>query len=372
LQIATLGADTIYRQFLAGGFDLNQSPLNNLRVFSVPDVWINVAGKPNPFGQANVITTSGNNFRNPRAAQLSFLVQHQITDRLVVDYELTNINASGLERNVDFNTPIPFVQPGDVSLRPFFGLRSGTPRPNPNLGAVLVRDSSARSNYLSHTVRARYRLKSLQLSAHYTLSYNKSDDDNERQVNEISYQNPFDFSRDYSWSNFDARHQASAYGVWQAPLGVELGAQFQYRSGLPFDATTGADTSELLTPNFGNRPLVRPGVYMPRNFYRNSGLNTIDLHIGKNLRLKESGAGVQFYGEIFNVFNTSNVAFKPSILFPDNPAFIYGPGILSNGNPAPVNPGFRQLRTADGGYAPGTTYQQATPLQAQLGVRLNF
>jgi hypothetical protein len=371
LQIAPLGLNSIYNQFLAGGFNLNAAPLSNLPVFSVPDVWINVAGKPNPFAQASVITTSANNFRNPRAGQLSLVVQHQISDGLVLDYQLLHINAVHLERNVDFNVPAPVIQPGDLSLRPFFGLNSGTLRPNSDLGAVLVRNSSAHSNYLGHTLRLRYRLKTLRFAAHYTLSYNKSDDDNERGINNIAYQNPFNFARDFNWSDLDARHQAAGYAFWQAPMGFELSTLFQYRSALPIDAITGADTSGLLTPNLGNRPLAAPGIYMLRNSFRNRDFKTVDLRVAKNLKMFEF-ASLQLYGELFNLFNFSNVAFVPSNIFPENPAFVYGPGILPNGSAAPVSSGFLNLHAGSGGYAPVTTYQQGTPFEAQLGIRLSF
>ena len=55
-----------------------------------------------------------------------------------------------------------------------------------------------------------------------------------------------------------------------------------------------------------------------------------------------------------------------------NPAFVYGPGILPNGNMAPVNPGFLRLRTAAGDYDPAVAGQQGTPLQGQFGLRLLF
>jgi len=79
---------------------------------------------------------------------------------------------------------------------------------------------------------------------------------------------------------------------------------------------------------------------------------------------------VQFSGEVFNVFNFNNVAFLSAR--PDNPAFIYGPGILSNGQIAPVNPGFLRLRDSSGSYDPAVAGQQGTPLQGQLGLRLLF
>jgi carboxypeptidase family protein len=371
LQIAPNSAGTVYQQFLAGGFDFNHYSLNNLPIFTVPDVWVQVAGKPNPFAQANVITTSGNNFRNPSSAQVGLSAEHRLTSGLHVFYEFDHLVTSHLERNIDWNVPVPFVQPGDQSLRPFFGLRSGTPRPNPNLGWVLVRDSGAHANYTGHTFRVEYRVRQLLLGAHYTLSFNKSNDDNERQLTGITYQNPYDFSREYNWSSIDARHQAAGYAVWQGPRGIMLSSLFHFRSGLPIDASTGGDTSQLLSGNIGNRPIVLPGLPMLRNAFRNQGYRDVDLRIVKSIVRRET-LRVELTGDLFNAFNFNNVAFISSTVYPDNPAFIYGLGVLSNGQPAPVNPGFLKLRTATGAYDPQTTAQQGIPLQAQLGLRLSF
>jgi len=77
-------------------------------------------------------------------------------------------------------------------------------------------------------------------------------------------------------------------------------------------------------------------------------------------------------GDLFNAFNFENVAFISSNVYPNNPAFVYGMGVQSNGQLAPVNPGFMKLRNADGNYDPQTTAQQGSPLQAQMGLRLTF
>ena len=261
LQISPIGSNTVYQQFLAGGFDLNKTAIDRLPIYSVADIWMQVAGRPNPFANATVSTTSGNRFRNPRAFQVSFVLEHQLRNGLVLDYQYNHVNTVHLQRNVDYNLPLPYVRPGDLSFRPFFGLSSGQLRPNPNLSWVHVRDSSARSNFGGHTFRAQQRMKALQFAAHYTLSFNKSDDDGDRIVNSTYHQNPFDFSRDYNWSTLDARHQISGYAMYQAPWGIELSTLFRYRSGLPIDASTGEDTSELQVGNLTNRPLERPGVF---------------------------------------------------------------------------------------------------------------
>src|SRR5205085_8660384 len=127
-------------------------------------------------------------------------LEHELSSGLVVAYKFNHIHSVHLERNVTWNVPQPFIRPGDLSLRPFFGLRSGTARPNPNLGWIMVRDSSARAVYTSNSFRAQYRTKRVRLAAHYTLSFNKSDDDNEGDIVNITYPNPYDFSREYNWS----------------------------------------------------------------------------------------------------------------------------------------------------------------------------
>jgi hypothetical protein len=371
LTIAPNAGGTVYQQFLAGGFNFNNYALNNLPVFSVDDVWVNVAGKPNPFAQANVVTTTGGNFQNPRSAQAGLSVEHRISNGLVVFYELSHLNTVHLERNVDWNVPLPFIQPGDLSLRPFFGLRSGTPRPNPNLSSLLVRDSSARATYTGHTFRIEYRRGRVQLSASYTLSFNKSDDDNERQLTGITYQNPYNFQPEYNWSAIDARHQVAGYITWRAPWGFELSALGHFRSGLPIDASTGGDTSQLLSGDVGNRPMVLPGVPMLRDAFRNLSYQDVDLRISKTIIGREI-LKLKAYGDLFNAFNFGNMAFISATIDPNNPAFIYGLGVLPNGQPAPVNPGFLKQRLTNGQYDSATMAQQGSPLQAQLGLKLIF
>ena len=146
---------------------------------------------------------------------------------------------------------------------------------------------------------------------------------------------------------------------------------FHFRSGLPVDASTGADTSELLSGNVGNRPLERPGLFMLRNAFRNRSFKTVDLRVSKSFALKERFR-LEAYCDMFNVFNFDNVGFISTAVYPNNPAFIYGLGVLPDGRLAPVGSGFLRLRTTSAKYDPETTAQQGTPFQAQLGLRLVF
>jgi hypothetical protein len=203
------------------------------------------------------------------------------------------------------------------------------------------------------------------------MSYTRSDDDLEWPFVSTTYQNPFNLSREWGWSSIDARHQASGYIVYHAPKGFEVTGLFHVRSGLPIDATSGGDTSELLAGNIGNRPIAQPGIPFARNAFRNLAYRTVDVRLLKSFPVREA-AKLQLSAEVFNLFNFNNVAFTSAYDYANNPAFTYGLGILPNGQPAPLNPGFLQVGTPLGGYNPGTDVQQGTPFQVQLGIRFLF
>jgi hypothetical protein len=369
-EIAPGRRGTVYDQFLAAGIDLNRVSLDSLPILTPPDAQ-RVAGGANPFTGTNVVTTSGDNFRNPRSAQFSFGVERQIARGVTADYQLNYVNTVHLVRNVDYNVPLPGVRPGDASERAFFGLRSGTSRPNPAIGRLLVRDSSAKARYTGNSFRIRWTGARVEAAANYTLSYNRSDDDSERALTGITYGNPFDFSREYNWSALDARHVASGYVLVRAPFGLDITSLFRYRSAFPVDPTTGEDSAELLSGSTGNRPYERPGLPFLRNSFRNRDYKTVDVRLLKNIVQTES-VRVQLSGEVFNVLNFDNVAFLSPSTLSENPAFRYGPGILPSGQVAPVDPSFLRLRNPDGSYNAGVTAQQGTPLQAQIGLRVLF
>ena len=81
---------------------------------------------------------------------------------------------------------------------------------------------------------------------------------------------------------------------------------------------------------------------------------------------------MQLSGEVFNVLNFDNVTLLSQPVLPENPAFVYGPGILPSGQVTPASPQFLQLRDASGQYNSAVAGQQGTPLQAQIGLRFLF
>src|SRR5262249_22766247 len=92
LAINAIGTNTVYRQLLAAGIDLNKFTVDKLPILT-PEQVASVAGPGrNPFSGANTTTTSGDNYHNPRSFQVTFSAQHQIGSGLVVDYQLNHVN----------------------------------------------------------------------------------------------------------------------------------------------------------------------------------------------------------------------------------------------------------------------------------------
>ncbi|HZO56850.1 MAG TPA: hypothetical protein VFB63_29340, partial [Bryobacteraceae bacterium] len=305
---------------------------------------------------------------NPRAFQAGLGVDREIFRGFVAGAQLNYVNTVHLERNRDYNLPLPSIVAGDASQRPNYGLRTrNVRRPLPSLNSVTARESSARSMFRSATVTAQYRNKWLQWGSNYTYSENFSDDDNERDLTAFSYADPQSFVGDYGYSRLDMRHQVNAYFVLNLPLGFDVAGSFRARSGLPINPVTGMDNNEEFSMN--ERPYTAPGVSLARNSFRNRATFGNDLRVLKNFVFTERKR-LQFSVEFFNLANVDNVVYS-GVNGSSLTGGVYGPGLQSNGQVAVVDPRFMRLRLADGTYD-RTNAQQGTPLQVQLGLRFYF
>lgn len=381
IQLTATATQTVYEQLLAVGIDLNKYPLGQLPVIPVDKVQqasaLALGGRPrDPYAGIGVIPMA-DDFRNPRAFQAGIGIDTEVTKSLLAGIQVNYVNTVHLLRNRDYNLPNPIIRPNDKSLRPFFGLRSGVPRPIPNLAAVTVRDSSARSMYRGYTLSTQYKGRKLQFGVYYTWSESFSDDDSERDASGFNYMDPSNLKLDYGYARMDVRHQFNSYAVYKLPFGFELSGILRARSGLPITAITGTDTNEELSNN--DRPFVAPGVPMQRNSFRNRGVVTNnDLRILKNFNVHGERFRLQFSAEMFNVLNLDNVVYDRDNGGGINPGAsgifgtgVYGLGIDTNGNAVPRDPRFMRLRLDNGRYDPNNS-QLGSPFQAQFGVRLFF
>jgi hypothetical protein len=398
--------NTVYKQFLSIGIDLNNFPLNGLPVLSVTQVNQILANISAAGGSSvNVlnglqVVAGGQHFKNPRSIQFGGGFEREIARGLTVGATYDYVKTTRLNFNRDYDLPTPIIRTGDLSLRPFFGIVSSSVigaqnRPIAtfgNTGYVQVRDPGARSVYQAFVVRAQLRRKFGQFDAFYTLSRNQDNDSTERNATFASYDNAFNLAPEFNYGANDRRHVIAFSSVLNLPFGFEMSTTARYLSGAPIDVSvssivapagsglTAAQYAALVTiqsstsgdlnqdaGNFNDRPYIAPGVSSKRNSYRNLPLKFADLRFERKFKLGEKfelSPSVEF----FNVFNIKNITYSSTT------ATNYGnPGINEKTGAvlAPSNPTFLALRDPTTG-ALLLTNSPGNPRQIQLGLRLKF
>lgn len=376
---ATNPNNTVYEQFKLIGIDLNNFSLNNLPILTVDQIQ-QIAGAlgltVNPFFGAQPLLMA-KDFNNPKSYQSGLGVEREINRSLTVGADFSYVHTVHLQRNRDINLPLPRVRPTDPAQRAFFGLRSGTPRPQPLLGSIQVRESTAKSLYRALTLRTKFQRSWGQFNVFYTLSKLLSDDDNERSSGGVTFENAFDLSREYSDAVLDRRHQFVASPVLFLPGGIDLSSALRFRSGRPIDVTLGnvggaAGTDANEDRGGPDRPFLGPGVPFPRNSARNKALYDWDMRVQKRFNLPGETARLILSLEIFNVLNLDNIELASTTAT----NFCGGTAPLDCGFRGPTNPNFLQLRDND----PTSTRfgsllltnNPGPPFQMQFGARFQF
>ncbi|MDQ2921011.1 MAG: carboxypeptidase regulatory-like domain-containing protein, partial [Acidobacteriota bacterium] len=350
--------NTVFRQFAIVGVNLNGSSLSGLPIIT-PDQISGIASglglNPSPFVGAQVVGQA-EDFRNPRSVQFGFGVEREIARNLVVGVDYANVSTHRVARFRDLNLPGPLtgaqyvsflqanntaanfaamtisggvvdqilasgrsyiaiVNPGGF-INPATGTSFTIPsawvmtRQRPTqaqqgfaLGAVAVRESTAKSLYKALTFRARLIRKRVQLNAYYTYSKLLSDDDNERQDG-VGYADPYDVRGEYYLSRLNRESQFMANPIFFLPYGFEVSSAIRLRSGAPFNATVGSDLNGDGTNN--ERPLLVPGLSYKRNHFTNFGIWEADARVQKSFKFDESRRLI-FSAEFFNILNRPNL-----------------------------------------------------------------
>lgn len=359
--------NTVFRQFAILGINLNTRPLNNLPTLT-PQQLQQIAAAlgtqtPPPGFGANLIAMQ-NDFDNPTSYQFGLGFEREILPNLFVGIDYSHVKTIKLQRNRDINLPPP--SPANCSnnfaQRPCF---NRSLRPVPQIGRLVIRESSAKSLFRAATLKARFVRKWANINAYYTLSRNLSDDDNERNATGIFYENSFDLRSEYGLARLDRTHQFVAYPVFFLPYGFEISSAIRLRSALPMDAVVGSDVNNDTINN--DRPYLTPGAPMKRNSFRNRNEYLVDLRVQKGFRFAERRR-LTFSAEFFNLFNNANIQYG------GNQTFFCAVRDVNCGLLGVTNPTFRQIRDANGNIitSRGGNFTRTPVFQMQLGIRLQF
>ena len=159
------------------------------------------------------------------------------------------------------------------------------------VGEIRSTESTAKSQYHGMTITFNKRFADRwQFQANYLLSFDKSDDDNERDPFTFRYADPRALDAEYNWSDRDQRHRFNAFATFLLPYDINISPIVQYRSAQP---TSVANRGTF--PNIVKRNTVR----LENEFF------TLDVRASKAFKFGER-MSLEGIFEAFNLFNNRN------------------------------------------------------------------
>ena len=236
----------------------------------------------------------------PRTWSFSAAVERALGETTAVTVSLLHARTDNLFRFVDRNAPelgAPFAE-GENGL-----------------GTLTVTESSARSRYSAVTLGLHGHdalAGRLAFEGNYTLSFDKSDDDNERDPFNFFYATPTDFGPEYNWSIRDRRHQLTGFLLYHLGRGVVLNHVFRYLSASPVSESCGPRPDNPFAAPAGERAgapadrVCADGSVLARNtLRRENDFFTWDIRLSKSFDLG-GGRTLEPILEFFNVTGADN------------------------------------------------------------------
>ena len=262
---------SIYRDSTFNGFGLTPPAYDQL----VP----NASNLPPSDPQ---IYVTDKNFTNPRTYTWALAVEQALTDTLKLTAAFTYAKGVHGSRFVDRNDPV-FGSPWSTGL--------GADKTN-GIGQLTTLESSAKSLFRGLTLGMQKRLSQhFQFQVNYQLSEDLADDDNERDPFTYRYAVANNFKPDYGFSDRMERHRFNAFGLWQAPWGIEFSPLISYHSPQPISVA--------------NRMLANGYIVRRNTLWKDNSFFAFDFRADKNIKLSERFT-LQAIVDVFNLSNNAN------------------------------------------------------------------
>jgi hypothetical protein len=211
----------------------NQSVANSLTAAQVAAV----------FPGTSTIRLVAPNLQSPYTNQLAFSVERQLPYKTTLSATYTFAQTRRLLRSRNVNAPV------------------GGTRPNPAAGNIFQYESTGRftQNQLILNFRSNFSER-VSIFGNYAFGGAKSDSDGAGTFPADQY----DLTGEYGDSLVDIRHRFVLGGNLAAPLGIRLSPFVTFRSGIPFNITTGTDTNGDTL--FNDRPAFATDLNRQCNF----------------------------------------------------------------------------------------------------------
>lgn len=235
-------------------------------------------------------------FQNPRTFTTTVGFEQEIARSLVGSLSYTHARTDHLTRFVNRNDAV-------------FGSPWGAGLPNGNgLLELVTVESSAKSRYNGITAELRRTVgERLQFQVNYTLAFDKSDDDNERDPFSFRYARADSLEQEYNWSDRDQRHRFNAWVLAVLPGDFYLNNRLSAYSAQPAsqDCTPNTPGAIERAVTGADRRCLDGSVLRRNTLRRDNAYFSWDIRLSKPFNLGRQGT-LELSAEVFNVTNTDN------------------------------------------------------------------
>ncbi len=238
------------------------------------------------------------NFRNPRTTSITAGYEREIANSVSASVNYVYAKADFLTRFVNRNDAVF----GTGGNGPWTSALAG----GNGIGTLTTVESTARSEYNGVTFGvARRNTSNYQFEVNYTLSYDKSDDDNERDPFTFRYARANRLDREWGYSDRDQRHRFNAYLLTKLPGQFFLNNRFTYNSAQPVSerCVTNAPSGQRGGPS--DRVCANGSILDRNTLRRNNEFASWDLRLSRPFAVR-SGQAVEAIFEVFNVLGRNN------------------------------------------------------------------
>lgn len=276
-------------------------------------------------------------FKNPRTYSASIGVERAIGEDLSFLGQYNWSKGEHITR---------FIEANDLAFGCPWGSGLGTGGSNgiacgtSGGGGLTSVESTGESKYHGFTFGLTKRWShNYQFQVNYTLSWDKSDDDQERDPFTYRYIRFDNLAAEYGYSDRDQRHRLNGWLLWQAPGAVNVNVRYSYRSAQPLSLAANGEVSQAVFGPGSDR--IRPdGSIVERNTGRKDNVfSSVDLRLSRAFRAGKSVTLEPIF-EVFNLLASKNFR-QPSY---QNLVFNFDGTIASGlGEPRQAQVGLRMI-----------------------------
>jgi outer membrane receptor protein involved in Fe transport len=243
-------------------------------------------------------------FRNPRTFAASLGYEWQAGSDLGMSISYTHSRTDRLTRFINRNAAA-FGSPWDSALT--------SPSDLNGITTLTTVESSAKSRYNGVTIGLKRVLDpNFQFQVNYTLSWDKSDDDNERDPFTFRYARADSLHAEYNWSDRDQRHRLNGWMLLHIGGGLFLNNRVSIYSAQPTSESCGPTAINPLAPPKGQRAgspadrICADSSILKRNTLRkDNAYFSWDVGLTWPFNLGKSGR-LELVAQVFNVLGSEN------------------------------------------------------------------